>query len=177
MFSFRDSKHQLKQCDHEWTLVLNNRSIDPIAWSQQFHQTTKDKSNPPKMEQQCQHCRQFTIKTQLAVQFSSSEQTYSVCHWTQRLFFTIINKFDSHKTNKSVFSLVNSAVNMTLPAFSAVHCAVAPCCGAVAAGCWRPPLSVDIFHPHGTQPKTRNTQLQWSNDRTDRQTDGRSTIS
>ena len=36
--------------------------------------------------------------------------------------------------NKSVFSLVNSAVNMTLPAFAAKHRAVALCCGAVL---WR----------------------------------------
>jgi len=43
----------------------------------------------------------------------------------------------------SVFSLVNSAVNMTLPAFAAERCAVDPGCGAAAAG--RPALSIVIF--------------------------------
>ena len=31
------------------------------------------------------------------------------------------------KLNKSVFSLVNSAVNMALPAYAAERCAAAPC--------------------------------------------------
>jgi len=40
-----------------------------------------------------------------------------------------------------VFSLVNSAINMTLPAFAAERRAAAPGCGAAAAG--RPALSID----------------------------------
>jgi len=43
----------------------------------------------------------------------------------------------------SVFSLVNSAVNMTLPAFAAERRAADPGCGAAAAG--RPALSIDLL--------------------------------
>jgi len=46
-----------------------------------------------------------------------------------------------------VFSLVNSAVNMTLPAFAAERRAAAPGCGAAAAG--RPALSIDIYCAYG----------------------------
>jgi len=41
-----------------------------------------------------------------------------------------------------VFSLINSAINMALPAFAAERRAATPCCGVVAAG--RLPLSIDI---------------------------------
>jgi len=46
--------------------------------------------------------------------------------------------------NKSVFSLVNSAVNVTLPAFAAERRAADPCCGAAAAGCTAP-AAVDQY--------------------------------
>ena len=76
--------------------------------------------------------------------------------------------------NKSVFSLVNSAVNMTLPAFAAKRRAVALCCGAVAAE--RPSLSINTSCPRGAQQQTHHTPLLRSNDGTDawtdRQTDG-----
>jgi len=56
-----------------------------------------------------------------------------------------------------VFSLVNSAVNVTLSAFAAERRAAATCCGAVAAG--RPPLLIDISCPHSAQQQTRRTPL------------------
>jgi len=65
----------------------------------------------------------------------------------------------------SVFSLVNAAVNMTLPAFAAERRAAAPGCGAAAAG--RPPLSIDIFCAYGAQQQTRRTPLLRSIDGTD----------
>jgi len=79
------------------------------------------------------------------------------------------------ETNPSVFSLVNSAVNVTL---IARICYWAPCCGpgcgAAAAGC--PALSIDIFWAYGTQQQTRRTPLLRSTDGTDwltdRQADG-----
>jgi len=75
--------------------------------------------------------------------------------------------------NKSVFSLVDSAVDTTLPAFAAERRAVAPCCGAVLRhraaaplllGAQRSPLSIDISSPHGAQQQTRRTPLLRSND-------------
>jgi len=60
----------------------------------------------------------------------------------------------------SVFSLVNSAVNMTLPAFAADLG-----CGAAAAG--RPALSIDIFCAYGAQQQTRRTPLLRLTDGTD----------
>jgi len=95
-----------------------------------------------------------------------------------------------------VISLVNSAVNMTLPAFAAKRRAVAPCCGAVlwrravapllsrcavalccgAVAAERPSLSIIISCPRGAQQQTHHTPLLRSNDGTDawtdRQTDG-----
>ena len=65
----------------------------------------------------------------------------------------------------SVFSLVNSAVNMTLPAFAAERRAAAPGCGAAAAG--RPALSIDIFCAYSAQQQTRRTQLLRLTDGTD----------
>jgi len=64
-----------------------------------------------------------------------------------------------------MFSLVNSVVNMTLPAFAAER---------------RRLLSIDISCPRGAQQQTRRTPLLLSNDGTDRrmdaETDGRSNI-
>ena len=65
----------------------------------------------------------------------------------------------------SVFSLVNSAVNMTLPAFAAERRAADPGCGAAAAG--RPAASIDIFCAYGAQQQTRRTPLLPSTDGTD----------
>jgi len=65
----------------------------------------------------------------------------------------------------SVFSLVNSAVNMMLSAFAAERRAADPGCGAAAAG--RPALSIDIFCVYGTQQQTRRTLLLRSTDGTD----------
>jgi len=65
----------------------------------------------------------------------------------------------------SVFSLVNSAVNMTLPAFAAERRAADPVCGAAAAGC--PALSIDIFCAYCTQQQTRRTPLLRLTDGTD----------
>jgi len=48
-----------------------------------------------------------------------------------------------------VFSLVNSAVDVALPAFAAERRAAAPCCGAVTTE--RPTLSIDTCN------STRNT--------------------
>jgi len=80
--------------------------------------------------------------------------------------------FGHRQSNKPVLSLVNSAVNMSLPAFAAERRAAAPCCGAVAAG--RSPLSSDISSQHGAQQQTRRrTSLLRSNDGTDGQTDTR----
>ena len=61
--------------------------------------------------------------------------------------------------NKSVFSLINSAVNMALPTFPAERRAAA--------------LSIDIACPRGAQLQTRRTPQRLSNDGTDRQTDRR----
>jgi len=65
----------------------------------------------------------------------------------------------------SVFSLVNSAVNMTLPAFAAECRAADPGCSAAAAG--RPALSIDIFCTNGAQQQTRRTPLLRWTDGTD----------
>jgi len=54
--------------------------------------------------------------------------------------------------NKSVFGLVSSAVNMTLPAFAAERRAAAP----LLLGARRT-LSIDISYPRGTQQQTRRT--------------------
>ena len=54
-------------------------------------------------------------------------------------------------------------------------CCQTPCCGAVAAGHRRPPLSIDISCPHGAQQQTHRTPMLMSIDgrRTDGQTDRR----
>jgi len=65
----------------------------------------------------------------------------------------------------SVFSVVNSAVNMTLPAFAAERRAADPGCGAAAAGC--PALSIDIFCAYCAQQQTRRTPLLRLTDGTD----------
>jgi len=65
----------------------------------------------------------------------------------------------------SVFSLVNSAVNMTLPAFAAKCRAADPGCSDAAAG--RPALSIDIFCMNGAQQQTRRTPLLRLTDGTD----------
>jgi len=65
----------------------------------------------------------------------------------------------------SVFSLVNSVVSMTLPAFAAERRAADPGCGAAAAG--RPALSIDIFCTYGAQQQTRRTPLLRLTDGTD----------
>ena len=64
----------------------------------------------------------------------------------------------------SVFSLVNSAGNMTLPAFAAERRAAAPGCGA---GARRPALSIDIFCTYGAQQQTRRMLLLRLTDGTD----------
>ena len=64
-----------------------------------------------------------------------------------------------------MFSLVNSAVNMTLPALAADRRAAAPGCGAAAAE--RPALSIDIFCAYGAQQQTRRTPLLRSTGGTD----------
>jgi len=60
-----------------------------------------------------------------------------------------------HIKNKFVFSLVNSAVNMALPAFAAERRAAAP----LLLGARRLPLSIDISFPHDAQQQTRCTPL------------------
>jgi len=64
-----------------------------------------------------------------------------------------------------VVSLVNSAVNITLPAFAAERRAAAPGCDASAAG--RPVLSIDIFCAYSDQQLTRRTPLLRSTGGTD----------
>jgi len=75
-----------------------------------------------------------------------------------------------------VFSLVNAAVNVTLPAFAAERRAAA----LLLLGARRQPLSIDISCPHGAQQQTRRTPLLWSNDgageRADRWTDGHPSV-
>jgi len=71
--------------------------------------------------------------------------------------------------NKSVFSLVNSAVNVTLPAFAAERRAAV----LLLLGVRRPPLSINISCSHGAQQQSRGTPLLRSNDGTDKRTDGR----
>jgi len=65
----------------------------------------------------------------------------------------------------SLFSLVNSAVSMTLPAFAAERRAAVPGCGAAAAR--RPALSIDIFCAYGAQQQTHRTPLLRSTGGTD----------
>jgi len=62
-----------------------------------------------------------------------------------------------------VFSVANSAVNKTLPAFAAERC---------AAGRWLPPLSIDMFCPRGARQQTRRTPQRRLNDGPNRRTDG-----
>jgi len=69
-----------------------------------------------------------------------------------------------------VFSLINSAVNMALPACAAERRAADPRCGAVAAG--RPALSINMSSLYGAQQQTRRMPLLRSNDGTDKRTDG-----
>jgi len=64
-----------------------------------------------------------------------------------------------------LFSLVNLAVNTTLPAFAAQRRAVAQGCGADAAA--RLALSIDIFSMYGAQQQTHRTPLLRLTDRTD----------
>jgi len=68
------------------------------------------------------------------------------------------------ETNPSVFSLVNLAVNITLPAF-AVECSAAAPGYSTAAGL--PVLSSDIFCAYGAQQQSRRTPLLRSTDGTD----------
>jgi len=69
-------------------------------------------------------------------------------------------------TNKSVFSLLNSAVNMALPAFAAEHRAAARWAPGVCRCQSISPAST------GAQQQTRRTPLLRSNDGTNRRTDG-----
>ena len=62
---------------------------------------------------------------------------------------------------KTMFSLINSAINVALPTFAAQR----RCCWAS--------LSIDISGPHGAQQQTHRTPLPQSNDGTDGQTDTR----
>jgi len=66
-----------------------------------------------------------------------------------------------------------SAVNVTLLAFAAERRAAAP----LLLGARRLPLSIDVSRPHGVQQQTRCTPRLRSIDGTDRQTDGRWTVS
>jgi len=61
-----------------------------------------------------------------------------------------------------VSSLVNLAVNITLPACAAERRAAAPGCGTAAAG--RLALSINIFCVYGAQQQTRRTLLLRSTD-------------
>jgi len=71
----------------------------------------------------------------------------------------------------SLFSVVNPAVNMALPAFAAECRAAAPgSAPSLLRG--HSPLWIDISCQHGTQQQTRRTPLQRSNDGTDGRTDG-----
>jgi len=65
----------------------------------------------------------------------------------------------SDSYNKSVFSLVNSAVNVTLPTFAAER---------RAAERRHPPLSIDTSCLRGAQQQTRRTPQRLSNDGTNR---------
>ena len=66
-----------------------------------------------------------------------------------------------------MFSIVNSAVNIILPAFADERRTAAPGCGAAAAR--RAALSIDIFCAYGAQQQTRRKPLLHL---TDGQTDG-----
>ena len=68
--------------------------------------------------------------------------------------------------NKSVSSLVNSAANVTLPAFAAERRAAAP----LLLGAGAPPLSIDMSCRRGTQQQTRRTPQRLLNDGTDQRT-------
>jgi len=70
-----------------------------------------------------------------------------------------------------VFSLVNSAVNMTLPAFPVVCRSAAPLLLSAGAYCR---VSIEISCPWGAQQQTRRTPL--AVERWDRQTDGHLTV-
>jgi len=75
-----------------------------------------------------------------------------------------------------VFSIVNPAVSMAMPAFAAERRAAA----LLLLGARQQPLSIDISSPHGAQQQTRRTPLLWSNDgageRADRWTDGHPSV-
>jgi len=80
---------------------------------------------------------------------------------------TLTTRLPSHPyrgltTNRSVSSVVKSAVNMTLPAFA-------------AAGRRRSPLTIDISCSRGAQQQTRRTPQWLLNDGTHRRT-GRRTL-
>jgi len=53
----------------------------------------------------------------------------------------------------------------------------APRCDAAAVGSPVPPLSIDVFRPSGAQQQTRRKTRLRSQDGTDRQTEGRTTVS
>jgi len=74
-------------------------------------------------------------------------------------------------SNKSVFSLVNSAVNMTLPAFAAERRAAAPLLLSAGARRCRSPSSARVAL--SSKPSARRCR----HGKTDGQTDGRSTVS
>jgi len=69
--------------------------------------------------------------------------------------------------NKSVFSLVDSAVNTALPAFAAKPCRAAPLL-LRAGACYR---SISPLRVSSSNKLNKFTEL-WSIDGTDRQTDG-----
>jgi len=75
---------------------------------------------------------------------------------------TFIKLLTNAVNNKSVFSLVNSAVNMTLPAFAAGRRVVALLLLSTDT-CYR-----SMFCPWGTQQQTCCTPLLLLNDGTDR---------
>jgi len=74
----------------------------------------------------------------------------------------------------SVFSLVNSAVNVTLPAFVGECCAAAPLLLVAGARLCRSvcPASDAL----SSKPAARRSGCRVSNDGTDRRTDGRPTV-
>ena len=84
--------------------------------------------------------------------------------WSVRLWFVLSNSTGmcslwrdhaiDHRlsSNKSVFSLVNLAVNMILPASASGRRAAAPLMPAPA-----PPLSINMLCPQGAQQQTRRT--------------------
>jgi len=66
-----------------------------------------------------------------------------------------ISEFTLTERNKSVFSLVNSAVNTTLPG-ACLHWLLNAVCSAVVAVCQHLPWSICMSYPHGAQQQTRH---------------------